>query len=170
MVESDLNRIIFSSIRNKSEKNFSEKVSDASPTQKCFDGIACFENTYWNIESKLIKGDFTSFNFNRIETHQLKNLTKIKNQIRETKSVEAVIIVGYFIPRQLFGFFIFDIDTINYLIEKGINSLKQKQMKSLKDKFFINIESIKIAKGKSEKIVEDIQWYTKIIRREDILL
>lgn len=168
MLESDLNRIIFSSIRDKNELNFSEKISDSSPTKKCFDGIASFENKFWAIESKLIKGNFTSFNFKRLEQHQIDNLLKIRMQTINASGVESVVIVGYFEPRKICGIFIFDILAIVDLLGKDIWSLKQDKILRMKEKFFINISSVKQG-NKRVQMVDDVNWTSKIIRKEDII-
>lgn len=169
MKESDLNRIVFSSIRSLADNTFSEKISDASPTQKPFDGIACFENAYWNIESKLIKGEFTSFNLKKVEDHQIRNLQNIRIQMRGQSGVKSIVLVGYYVPRKLFGFFLFDIDVIIELLSKDIFSIKKKDILSLRGRFFIEICSVKQPSGKREYLVDTgITWEEKIIGVEDV--
>lgn len=128
MKETDLNRIIFNTIEHYG--GFAHKISDASPTQKPFDGVAAYQGNYWNIESKLIKGDLTSFNFNLLEDHQIRNLTTIQ-KVTDSKNIKCVVAVGYYVPRKLFGMFLIDIGVITLAKEKGINSFKMPVMKQL---------------------------------------
>ena len=139
MKESDLNTIINNSFK---EIGFSHKISDpigGYGIQNPFDGFSVIKdkNIYW--ETKLIKNEYGSFNFNIIEDHQIKALTQIKN---ENKNNICLILVGYYIPRKLFEVFAFDIELMNELKSKGKNSLLKKEIMLYKDK------AVKISKKK----------------------
>lgn len=165
MKETDLNRIIFSSF--SSYGGFSHKISDASPTQKPFDGIAAYQGRFWNIESKLIKDNFTSFNFSKIEDHQVFNLSLISKNVAE--NISNIVIVGYYVPRKLFGCFLFSIESILLAKTLGLKSFKKPDILQFynMDKFVI-FRTVK-ENGKSKYLFDkDIDLFSKVITIEDI--
>ena len=125
MKESELNTIITRSIKINS--NFGHKLSDQSYDQKPFDGFGIINNKPAYFESKLIKNDFKSFNFNIIEDHQYVNLTNIDSQLKDLPHY-SLITLGIWIPRKLFYTFFFDINFIKLTKENGKNSFLKKEL------------------------------------------
>ena len=80
MKESNFNTIFNNNLKLK---GFSHKIADGVggiSIQNPFDGISVVDGKPWYWENKLIKGFYTSFNFRKIEDHQLVNLSKIKRE------------------------------------------------------------------------------------------
>lgn len=158
MKESDLNRVI-----NKNFKSigFSHKISDpvgGYGIENPFDGISFIFNKPYFWESKFLKNNFNAFNFSKIEDHQFENLTKIK-KLDIMNISECIIILGYWVKNKIYEFFIFDINLIKDLKEKGKVSILKKEILKLKEKDL----SIKIKKEIFD--VNEIQ--NKIIRKLD---
>lgn len=132
MKEKDLTTIVNSSFK-KCENCWVYKIPDppkgsaTASSKRPFDVFGYTDKYNFVIELKLIKSNLGSFNFNIIEEHQLYNLTFI-NKIVNLYSDDQFYIgygIGYFIPRKLFVLFLFENSTIQYLINKGITSLKK---------------------------------------------
>lgn len=160
MKESNLNTIIQKSL-NRVAWGF--KIPDpmhGTGIQNPFDLVGVYNHKPLYIESKLIKQEYTSFNFNRIEDHQIRNLTFLKSYLPDSL---CLIAVGYYVPRKLFDVFFFDIDTILNLKSQGINSLKKKNMLQLhQDGLYLPIEYEKIEVGDGIKRVQYLQNFTNL--------
>ena len=143
MQEIDLNRIIKQSFHIKN--GFGYKIPDPPKAvirvsnKRPFDGFGIYKDC-WFWESKLIKSEYSSFNFSIIKEHQLKNLTLISNL--DLPNVYPVITLGYYIPNKLFRIFTFHISCINQAIDSGEKSFKKKQIKNLVEKnLYVDIKN-----------------------------
>lgn len=150
MDESSLNKIITdSAIVNSGHYH---KISDDSRTQKPYDGYGIINRKPAYIESKFIKNEIKSFNFNKIEPHQLKNLTIISEQL-ECKHY-SLIALGLWKSREYFYVLFFEVKFINKLISLGKNSILKKELEE-----FIRLEKYlpvvtKIIDTEKYKIIE----------------
>lgn len=160
MKETDLNRIIFRQFRE--DGGIGHKISDESSNQKPFDGFGVINGKTYFIESKFIKSEFSSFSFNLLEEHQKDNLHRIMEHSQfET---EPLVVVGYFVPRKVFGFFAFTYESIIYKKLVGQNSIKKKELIELKEDYFIEINRCKNERGKYVYYYDIEDFVKKIIR------
>jgi len=134
MNESDLNRIIVSSINSI---GLAHKISDeasnyVNTSKKPFDYFGITNSYIIYGESKFLKG-YQSFNFNRIREHQLQALSKIhSNRIAMGLDIILpVVSLGIWEPHKFFHVYFFDINLILNLQAKGKNSLKKKDLLKL---------------------------------------
>jgi len=165
VLEKDFNRDLFRQF--KIYGGCSHKISDESRDQKPFDGFGVINGKAYFIESKLIKDNFTSFNFNKLEDHQKRNLKSIS--IHAPPNVIPAVAVSYWLPRKFYGFFFFHYDIIDYLISIDKNSIKKKELLQLKEDFFINIRRTKNEKGKYTYEYDIKELETKIITTKNFI-
>ena len=133
MVEADFNRLVAQVCnKNNNEIGYVYKIPDPSIQEICrgalprpFDLIGTLNGNVFSIESKFIKG-LSSFNFKAVKEHQITNLMKVH------KSTSKKDYVGYFIafwePRSRYEFLYIDAPLIPELIEKGVGSIKKKDL------------------------------------------
>jgi penicillin-binding protein-related factor A (putative recombinase) len=137
MEETDLNRIIAKSLHwgHKLPDPQGQEVYTAS--KRPFDGFGVTPNHFVYFESKFMKG-LESFNYkNRVEDHQWENLLDIK---RINKLTTCVITLGIWAPRD-FKVMAFEANYLWDRMQKGIPSLKAKELQSLLDKnLFVKVE------------------------------
>lgn len=133
MKEKDLNRVIVSSLK---DIGFAHKISDdaqnfTGTSKKPFDYFAVTEDFTVYGESKFIKGIY-SFNFNRLEEHQIEALTEIATKTEMYDStVLPVVSIGFWEPHKFLFIIFFHIKTINSLIDAGTNSIKKKELERI---------------------------------------
>lgn len=163
MVESDLNRIIYSSFRL--DGDFAHKISDDAgnfkgTSKKPFDGFAVDENKTYFMEGKLIKSVYGSFNFNILEDHQIENLSTIWEKTRNRPDVFSLVYVGWWKRRTLFDVLFIDIDLILHLISQGKSSILKKELLLLKNEdLFLPIKKEYIDVSRiTEKCVTKKVW------------
>jgi len=134
MQEKDFNRMIVASFNKNG--SFSYKIPDPpqavvmTSSPRPYDFYTITPEFHIHAESKLIKNKISSFNFNSIREHQLINLSRIKSINPET---HCNIVVGYWIPRKVYEFFIFDIETILELQKLGKNSFLKKDIEKFQE-------------------------------------
>jgi penicillin-binding protein-related factor A (putative recombinase) len=166
MVEKDLNRILVKSIN---EIGWAHKISDDAQTftatsKKPFDYFGVTPHYMIFSESKLVKEGLYSFNFKRIEDHQLRSLEIIKtmSKILEFVNCHSIVNVGFWKPRKFFYVIFLDIEAIFESLADGNISLKKKVLENIIDAdmyleikkgLVVDIESL------SEKIVYDFSQY-----------
>ena len=163
MNEKDLNRVLVKSIN---EIGFGYKISDEAAnyygtSQKPFDYFGFTDKYMIFGESKLIKGGLYSFNFKRIETHQIVALSRCKQHIHTLgyQNIHTIISVGFWKSREFFYVMFFDI----LVITMGTRtSIKKKELEaiiesgkylSIKKEHVIGIEDL------SDKIIYDLSPY-----------
>lgn len=160
MTEKDLNRIIFNAFSNQNQ--FGHKISDDAQNfkrtnKKPFDGFAVAENGIYFIESKLLKTSLGSFNFNKLEDHQIDNLQTIA---RIRKDVFPLVAIGWWVKRGFFKLAFLHIDLIIYLISLNKGSILKKEILLLDDKdllFEIKKQSFDILEIPN-KIIDVEKW------------
>lgn len=166
MQESDLNRIVFSSFRQNNF--FAYKIPDppgqvvSSEVKRPFDGFAISDQGVFFLEGKLIKGNYSSFNFSILETHQIYSLNLINSiQVQyPNKICYPLVYVAWWVSRQIFDVAFFDMGVIKQLQDSGKNSLIKKEILRLKDKgLFIPIK---------KQVLDINQIIYRIITIEDI--
>lgn len=102
--------------------------SACSSGKRPFDGFAYFEG--WGdfyFESKLSKHKLEAFSLDRVEDHQYKNLLELKRLGANTG-----VILGFWIPRKEYCFFVFDPEFLNSL-KRTRKSILGKELKWYKD-------------------------------------
>jgi len=126
MNETDLNKIISDSAYINS--GHYHKISDDSRTQKPYDGYGIINHLPAYIECKF-KKEIDAFNFNKIEPHQLRNLTTIRKELSVPNY--SLIVLGLWKSREYFNIMFFDIEYINTLISLGKKSILKKELEEL---------------------------------------
>lgn len=123
------------------------------------DLIGIFKGQPFAIESKFIK-PFSAFNLNRIEDHQIDNLTSINKTTDDDAFVG--LFVAFWEPRTMYKFLFFDFNTILYMKEQGIQSIHKKTLELFEDHFIsIKKQSFDIELLKEKRIgVNDFQRIT----------
>lgn len=169
MQETDLNRIIFSSIRQEGHMGY--KISDdassfTSTVKKPFDGFAVKPDGCFYIESKLIKGTHTSFNFNLLKEHQYDYLSLIKeiSLKHRLQKIYPLVCIGWWVSRKLFDLLFFDIALITYLKNKSIESIKKKEITKM-SKFFIPIKKQKFDSSLIVTNIIDVKRWRELDER-----
>lgn len=106
--------------------------SAISSSKRPFDGLAYFKELGgFYFESKLDKHKLQAFSLNRVQDHQYENLL----QLRELGAVTAVIL-GFWIPRKDYYFFVFDPLFLSKLKETR-KSILGKELQWYKDNSYI---------------------------------
>jgi len=139
MDEKELNRDIGKRFRLR--EYFVHKLSDdagsfVSTSKKPFDLFAVTKDIIFYGEGKLIKGGYSSFNFNRIEDHQIKNLTDISTF--KHSNIISCVYVGFWESRKIYNVLFIDIDLINYLIKNNKKSILKKELLILDESGYLN--------------------------------
>lgn len=99
------------------------KIPDDSRCQKPFDGFGVKDgkSVYW--ESKFLR-EPKSFNWNRLEEHQLRNLKEIKSL---NPGSLCLVIIGVVFGRGDIRVFVFDdLEEIEYRKKNGLSILKKE--------------------------------------------
>jgi len=158
MNEKDLNRIIVKSFK---KIGFAHKISDDAQNftatgKKPFDYFAI--NPYGVIygESKFIKGIY-SFNFKRLESHQIESLKTISALDKIHNNIYTLISLGLWESRKYFYVLFFEFSSIMNLINKGIKSVNKKILEEI-------ISDGKYMDVKKDEILGIENYYGKIIR------
>ena len=99
-----------------------------------FDGFAVFPEFTFFYETKLIKNKVSAFSKARVELHQFENLLKLKSLGAQTG-----IILGIWIPRKSYYFFVFDPEFLFNLEQKSI--LKSQLEEYIKQEFAIDVRN-----------------------------
>lgn len=106
--------------------------SAISSSKRPFDGIAYFKDLgSFYFESKLDKHKLQAFSLSRVEDHQYENLL----QLREMGALTAVIL-GFWIPRKDYYFFVFDPLFLSKLKETR-KSILGKELQWYKDNDYV---------------------------------
>ena len=107
MLEKDLNHDLVTLFKSQ---GWGWKIPDpdqramSSGGKRPFDGLAFFEGIgAFYFESKLIKNKLQAFNLSRVEDHQYENLLTLRSL-----GAETAIILGFWVPRKDYYFFVFD--------------------------------------------------------------
>lgn len=168
MNEKDLNRDFGKLFRNKNY--FAYKLSDdansfTTTNKKPFDIIISTDKYDIYAEGKLIKDGFSSFNFSKLEDHQIINLSLISSLSKNRKLfTKCIVYVGIYEVRKLYKLMILDIDLINYLISINKTSILKKEQILLNTKNCLfdmkkddieNIENFILTIGKWKNIFKE---------------
>jgi len=100
-----------------------------------FDGFAAFPGFAFFYESKLIKNKIACFSKARVEEHQFANLLKLKSLNKETG-----IILGIWVSRKSYYFFVFDPEFIFNLEQKSITKAQLEEY--IKQGFAYNLRDL----------------------------
>ncbi len=90
------------------------------------------------LEAKLVKpqttATYSSFNFNKIEEHQIEALTTLVD-IRKRNDRDTIIVypIAVYRPRKIFEVYFFDADYIHTLIDSGKKSILGSDFQKLHD-------------------------------------
>lgn len=169
MLEKDLNRIIVRSF-NKDENSWAYKISDdaqqfSGTVQKPFDYFGIHNGLIFYGESKLVKGLY-SFNFKRLEDHQIATLSCISNLAKKqnNNSILPLVSVGFWKSHTFFNVVFIHIDAILKQIANSVFSIKKKSIicifdrgmcLSIKKNAFSELENFR------SKIIFDLDEYLK---------
>ena len=177
MTESIMNTDIIRSFRHEGYEG--QKIPDpmhGTGIQNMFDMFTIgkgYDTLYiYYVESKLIKGEYTSFNFNRLEDHQYECLSSIHaiydafSSLTSRIQVLPVVCVGWWVPRKLYSSLWISIDLIRYLRERGLNSILKKTVLKIKEAgMFVDFNTDKELKKKflsikevNTKLLDVIKW------------
>lgn len=151
MNEKDLNRIIVRSFNSLNEISIAHKISDeamqyTSTAKKPFDYFGACGSYLIYGESKFQRG-YQSFNFNRLQDHQIKALLRFRKAASaiDNSKIFSVVSLGIWESRKYFHVYFFDIDLIVQLQDKGITSLKKKYLDILRENgLYYNVKNKEI--------------------------
>ncbi len=144
MLEKDINSKIVKSL------DFAHKISDESKGKKPFDIFGVYKGKGIYIETKYLSKP-QSFNFNRLEDHQIASLLDIYNSDKGQGNLIAVFLVAV-------NFGHADVRVFYYLNMPQINKRKLSKDNILKKEFEASTNYVKIKKGLIDfnKIINEV--------------